>query len=276
VDEGQSWSRPKPLNDDDGTHIQFFPSVDVAPSGAVHVMWGDMRDDPNQVSYHIYYTRSDDGGETFGFENEELGLRAGDTRVSDFPSNPNRGFPFGLFIGDYFSLKATDEDAYMVWADTRLGEFGPTNQKIAFARQQSVPSPEIFLSPPAGPGGQEVTLQGFDFQPDLDVFVQLGDSTISQLRTDEDGGFTALLYMPITSEGSQTLTVFDESGNGASTSFFTEFGFGNIQELIEGLDERLAALDGLEDGGPGTAEAGTEPPLETPDAAVESPVASPG
>ena len=239
VDEGDTWTRPKRLNDDDGSHLQFFPSVDVSPSGAVHVMWGDMRDDPNHVSYHIYYTRSDDAGETFGFVNEDLGLSVGDTRVSDFPSNPNRGFPFGLFIGDYFSLAATDEDAYMVWADTRLGEFGPTNQKIAFARQRSVPSPEIFLSPPAGPAGQEVTLQGFDFQPDLGVFVQLGDSTISTLRTDDDGGFTARLYMPITSEGSQTLTVFDESGNGASTSFFTEFGFGNIQDLIEGLEERL-------------------------------------
>jgi hypothetical protein len=47
--------------------------------------------------------------------------------------------------------------------------------------------------------------------------------------------------MPITSEGSQTITVFDESGNGASTSFFTEFGFGNIQDLIEDLGDRLDA-----------------------------------
>ena len=44
---------------------------------------------------------------------------------------------------------------------------------------------------------------------------------------------------PITSEGSQTISVFDESGNGASTSFFTEFGFGNIADLIEELDARV-------------------------------------
>jgi hypothetical protein len=242
ADQGDTWTRPLRLNDDDTDHLQFFPSVDVDANGSVHAMWGDFRDSPTQTSYFIYYTRSDDGGETFGFENEELDLHVGDTRVSDFPSNPNYGFPNGLFIGDYFSLAATEEEVYMVWADTRLGEFGPTNQKIAFARQEAVPQPEIFISPPAGPAGQEVDLQGFDFQPELDVFVQLGDSTISTLRTDRDGGFTARLFMPITSEGSQTLSVFDESGNGATTSYFTEFGIGNIRDSIDDLTVRLDEL----------------------------------
>ena len=239
TDGGTTWSRPRVLNDDDTEHVQFFPSVDVSPDGAIHVMWGDMRDDPHQTRFHVYYTRSDDGGETFGFVNEELDLRSGDTRVSDFASNPNYAFPRGLFLGDYFSITATEEDVHLAWADSRLGEFGPINQKIAVARTAAVPSPELFISPPSGPGGQEVTLQGFDFQPDMGVFVQLGDSTISNLRTDLDGEFTARIYMPITSQGSQTITVFDESGNGASTSFFTEFGFGDIRQLLEDLEQRL-------------------------------------
>lgn len=247
TDEAQTWSRPRVLNDDDTDHVQFFPSIDVDPEGTIHAMWGDMRDDPSQTRYHIYYTRSEDQGESFGFTNEELGLSVGDTRVSDFASNPNFAFPNGLFIGDYFSLVATEEDVHMVWPDARLGEFGPNNQKIAIARTEAVDSPEIFINPPSGPGGQEVTLQGFAFQPDLDVFVQLGDSTISTLRTNQDGEFSARIYMPITSEGSQTITVFDESGNGASTSFFTEFGFGNIAELIEDLGQRI---DGLESSDP--------------------------
>jgi hypothetical protein len=243
LDDGQTWSRPKVLNDDDTDHVQFFPSIDVGPDGAIHAMWGDMRDSPSQSRYHIYYTRSDDRGETFGFTSEELGLTVGDTRVSDFASNPNYAFPNGLFIGDYFSLAATEDDVHLAWPDARLGEFGPINQKIAVSRTSAIDSPEIFISPPSGPGGQEVTLQGFSFQPDLAVFVQLGDSTISTLRTDLDGEFSARIYMPITSEGSQTITVFDESGNGASTSFFTEFGFGNIGELLEDLNERIDALE---------------------------------
>ena len=176
-----------------------------SPDGTVHAMWGDMRDDMAQSRFNIYYTESEDGGETWGFEIPDLDTRAGDTRVTDFGSNPNRGFPGGRFLGDYFSLQATDDEVYMVWADTRLGEYGAPNMKIGFARQRSIPGPELFLSPSAGPGGQQVTLQGFGYQPEMNVFVQLGDSTVAMARTDETGMFTNVLYMPITSEGSQDL-----------------------------------------------------------------------
>jgi hypothetical protein len=138
-----------------------------------------------------------------------------------------------------------------------------------------VPQPEIFISPPAGPAGQEVTLQGFEFQPDLDVFVQLGDSTISTLRTDDDGGFTARLFMPITSEGSQTISVFDESGNGASTSYFTEYGIGNIRDSIEDLTERLDDLD-TGAGGSASDDGSTEPAPDASPAADASPAVAEG
>ena len=39
--------------------------------------------------------------------------------------------------------------------------------------------------------------------------------------------------MPVTSEGEQTLTAVDESGNLASTSFFTEYGIGNLRDENE-------------------------------------------
>ncbi len=201
TDEGQTWDRAIRLNDDDTAAPQFFPSIDVSPNGTVHAMWGDMRDDLAQSRFNIYYTASEDGGETWGFEIPDLDTRAGDTRVTDFGSNPNRGFPGGRFLGDYFSLQATDDEVYMVWSDTRLGEYGAPNMKIGFARQRSIPGAELFLSPPSGPGGQQVTLQGFGYQPDMNVFVQLGDSTIAIARTDETGQFTNVLYMPITSEG---------------------------------------------------------------------------
>ncbi len=256
-DDGLTWSRPKVLNDDDTDHVQIFPSIDVGPDGVIHAMWGDFRDSPSQSSYGIYYTRSDDRGETFGFSNDELGISVGDTRVTDFASNPNYAFPNGLFIGDYFSLTATEKDVHMAWSDSRLGEFGPINQKIAVARTEAVDAPEIFISPPSGPGGQEVTLQGFAFQPDMGIFVQLGDTTISTLRTNLDGEFSARIFMPITSEGSQVITVYDESGNGATTSFFTEFGFGNIADLLDDLGQRI---DGLESPAPAATDAAPADP----------------
>jgi hypothetical protein len=245
-DKGDTWSTPQRLNDDDGNALQFFPSVTVDPTGAVHAMWGDMRDDPAQTRYSIYYTRSDDQGKTWGFTDQQLGLTIKNTRVSDFASNPNLGFPNGLFLGDYFSIRASSpDDVYMVWADTRLGEYGGPNQKIGFARRQAVPGPEVYLSPASGPGGQQVTLQGFGYQPMMNVFVQLGDSTIATARTDRDGNFSSVLYMPVTSQGGQTLSAVDESGNLASTSFFTEYGIGDLRQDNQNLQDQLNRIQQL-------------------------------
>jgi len=234
-DGARNFSRPKKLNADETPRLQFMPSIAVSPKGVLHVMWLDMRDDKTQVRYNVYYTRSDDGGNTWGFELKDQGIKSGDTRVTDFPTNPNKAFPGGSFIGDYAAIKATDEDVYMVWPDARLGEFGGFNQKIGFARQRVIKQPEVFLSPSAGAGGQSVSLQGFNFQPDSTVFVLLGDSTIAATRTNLEGRFTTGFFMPVTGEGAQNLRVVDASGNLAGASFFTEFGFNNIQTLIKGL-----------------------------------------
>jgi hypothetical protein len=242
TDDGKTWTKAKRLNDDQADATQFFPSITVGPDGRVHVMWGDMRDDTAGTRYQIYYTESQDAGKTWGFDDPQLNIHSGDTRVTDFGSNPNRGFPAGRFLGDYFSIKAGGDEVYLVWADTRLGEYGAPNQKIAFARRKAVQAPSLFVSPPSGPGGQAVTIQGNGFQPDLGVFVQLGDQTIAVKRTDRDGNFQANVYMPVTSQGPQTLTVADESGNVATSSYFTEFGIGDIKSQYDDLVQRLEEL----------------------------------
>ncbi len=243
TDRARTWSSPVRLNDDEGSSLQFFPEVDVDPEGTIHVMWGDMRDDPIQTRYHIYYTQSKDAGRTWGFDLPELGIRDRDTRVTDFASNPNRAFPYGLFIGDYFSLAAAGEDVYMVWADSRLAEYGGVNQKIAFARRRAIRQPDIYVSPSAGAGGQSITIQGFNFQPDMNAMIQLQDAVIATARTNHEGRFTTGIYIPITGEGPQTIRVFDESGNMASTSFYTEFGFDNIEQLYTDLLEQMQELN---------------------------------
>ena len=139
-DYGNSWTNTK-INDDNTNRLQFFPSITSDPNGNLHAMWGDMRDDPSESKYHIYYSTSEDGGKTWT-EN---------SRVTDFPTNPNHAFPGGAFIGDYFTIAATEDEVYMAWPDGRLGEFGPQNQKIGFARKELMPMPSIFLSPPSGP-----------------------------------------------------------------------------------------------------------------------------
>lgn len=248
TDRGQTWDRPVTLNGDDTDHLQFFPSIATSPNGTLHVMWGDFRDDRAQTRYQIYYTTSEDGGDTWGFKDETLNIDTRDTRVSDFHSNPNKGFPGGVFIGDYFSIAASDEDAYLTWADTRLGEFGPVNQKIGFTRRAPIQSPEVFLSPPAGPGGQPVTLQGFNFQPDINVIIRVGGVAVATERTNELGRFTSQLFIPISGEGAHAVNVFDDSGNAATSSFFMEFGFDNVQETQELLADRIQGLEARIDG----------------------------
>ena len=57
TDEGQTWTRPTRLNDDDTARRSSSSRPSTwRPDGTVHVMWGDMRDDPAQTRYHIYYT----------------------------------------------------------------------------------------------------------------------------------------------------------------------------------------------------------------------------
>lgn len=245
-DQGKHWSLPRRLNQDESDRLQFFPALDVGPDAVIHVMWGDMREDPVETRYHIYYTRSEDGGQTWGFTDPELDLKVGDTRVTDYPSNPSKGFPYGLFIGDYFSLAATEGDAYLVWADTRLGEFGPTNQKIGFSRRRPIPAPEIFMSPAAGPGGQSVTVQGHNFQPDMNVFLQMGDTTVATARTNSEGRVTAQVFVPISGEGGHRIRLVDESGNMASSSFYMEFGFDTVRQLLDAQGETQRQLEGLD------------------------------
>ncbi len=242
TDRGDTWSRPKRLGGDDSDSLQFFPALAVDPKGGLHVMWGDMRDDPARTHYNIYYTESQDKGDTWGFDIKAQNIHADDTRVTDFPSNPNMGFRSGLFIGDYFNITATADEVYMVWADTRLGEFGGVNQKIAFARRRAIQAPSVFLSPPAGPGGQQVTLQGFNLQPNLNVFIQVGGETVTTERTNADGRFTSTLFIPVSGKGAQDVRVIDESGNVATASFFTEFGFGSIRDNQQSLDQKVQSL----------------------------------
>ncbi len=239
LDGGTTWDPGVQVNQDDSGKNQFFPQVAVSPDGTVHIMWGDQRDDPIGLKYHIYYTQSIDQGATFGFTIEEQGFTVPDTRVTDFPSNPMKGFPGGRFIGDYMGIVATDEDVFLVWPDTRLGEYGGYGQQIGFARKTAIEPPSLFLSPPSGSAGRTVDIQGFGFQPDSGIQLYVSGVITAQLRSDEDGQFQTSIYMPLTGEGPTEIRAFDETGNVATASFYTEFGFDSLQEQLQGIETAL-------------------------------------
>ncbi len=238
-DGGKTWIRPKRVNDDETVAFQFFPAVSVDPKGVVHIMWGDFRDDKSEKRFNIYYSRSEDGGKTL-IEN---------SRVTDFPTNPNLAFPQGAFIGDYFAIQAVQNDVYMVWADGRLGELGGYNQKIAFARSSSIRSSSIFITPPKGAGGKDVVLQGFDFQPDKEIFIEVSGVVVSSGRTDTDGKFSTRIFVPISGEGAHNIRVFDASGNVATASFYMDFGFDTIDNKLRSTVKDLQATLQVAPGG---------------------------
>ncbi len=257
LDGGTTWDPGVQVNQDASGNNQFFPQVAVSPNGTVHIMWGDQRDDPIGLKYHIYYTQSTDQGATFGFTLEDQGFTVPDTRVTDFPSNPMKGFPGGRFIGDYMGIAATDEDVFLVWPDTRLGEYGGYGQQIGFARKTAIEPPSLFLSPPSGSAGRTVDIQGFGFQPDSGIQLYVSGVITAQLRSDEDGQFQTSIYMPLTGEGPTEIRAFDETGNVAAASFYTEFGFDSLQEQLEGIETALGM----------TPEAESVPPADgTPEA----------
>jgi len=77
----------------------------------------------------------------------------------------------------------------------------------------------------------------------MNVVVQLQDSVIATARTNSEGRFTSSVYIPVTGEGAQTLNVFDESGNFATSSYYTEFGFGTIEQTFSDLLEEIRKLN---------------------------------
>jgi hypothetical protein len=262
LDKGQTWEAPVRLNADDTDRIQFFPSIDVGPDGTLHAMWGDMRDDPREARFHIYYSESQDQGATWGFVDEQIGLNVPEVRVTDFGSNTLRGFPGGRFLGDYFSLKASEDDVYLVWADTRLGEFQGPNQQIGFARKRAIAPPSLFLNPPSGDAGRDVAIQGFGFQPDSEITIDVGGISITNLRSNDRGEFQTNVYMPVTGEGARNVAAYDETGNVATASFYTEFGFDSIARELESLRAELGAEEPPPVAGAATPVAGATPVAE--------------
>jgi hypothetical protein len=210
---------------------------------------------------------------------EDQGLTVPDTRVTDFPSNPMKGFPGGRFIGDYMAIAATDEDVYLVWPDTRLGEYGGYGQQIGFARKTAIEPPSLFLSPPSGSAGRIVDIQGFGFQPDSGIQLYVSGVITSQLRTDDEGQFQTSIYMPLTGEGPTEIRAFDETGNVATASFYTEFGFDTLQEQLDAISSQLgmtpeAEASPVADGTPeASAEGGSEGSAE--DADVDEDIGTP-
>ena len=112
TNRGSSWSSPIRINDDPGTSAwQWFGTMSVAPNGRIDVIWLDTRDDPGTYLSSLYYSFSEDNGETWS-QNERLSTAF----------DPHVGWPQQNKMGDYFDMISDNEGVSLAWAGTFNGE----------------------------------------------------------------------------------------------------------------------------------------------------------
>ena len=115
-DGGVSWSDPVRVNDDPAGNEawQWFGTMSVAPNGRIDVIWNDTRNDPdnpNPTTSELFYSFSDDGGETW----------APNVPVS-LPFEHFVGYPMNEKLGDYYHMISDDVGAHVAYAATHNGE----------------------------------------------------------------------------------------------------------------------------------------------------------
>jgi hypothetical protein len=132
TDDGQTWSDPVIIDDDDPAQAftSFYPQMGVAPNGRVDVVWQDNRD---QHDYHfqVQYTYSTDGGVTW----------AHNVAVTDQPINFALGVSYNSDIRQPPGVASADQYATFGWADTRLGDDTTQTQDDFGATAQFAPLP---------------------------------------------------------------------------------------------------------------------------------------
>lgn len=106
-DFGRTWS-PNKLISPDGLRDDYFPWISVSKTGVIHVVWQSVKDNIGKV----YYTRSEDGGNTFISPDTVPGIKV----VYSSFSNVNFG-PTPKIAVDQNS----ENTIYIVWADDRTG-----------------------------------------------------------------------------------------------------------------------------------------------------------
>lgn len=128
-DQGTTWETPVVLNDE-GPFIgdQFFPWIEIDPSGRLHVVYLDSRhtdqqDNVTHGMFDAYYAYSEDDGDSWteirltpqSWDSDDDGL--------DRPSQ---------FIGDYLGMGVTEFTAWPFYTDTTNGDLDVYTNKIEY------------------------------------------------------------------------------------------------------------------------------------------------
>lgn len=113
TDQGQTWSAPLRINDDSPTQnaYHWFGTLSVAPNGRVDACWNDTRNSPDSSESELYYSWSDDGGNSWA-----------PNRPLSPPFNQSLGYPQQNKMGDYIQMVSLSEGACIAYTATFNGE----------------------------------------------------------------------------------------------------------------------------------------------------------
>ena len=124
-DNGDTWTTPIPVNQDDVVSYHWWPSVSVDANGTVNVIYLDRRNNPGTGLTDLFLSQSTDGGYTFT-----------DTQVTDVTASWQgiRFDPGFTYAGDYLRGVTQGTSLYASWPDVRNGDADVYSSRIDTAK----------------------------------------------------------------------------------------------------------------------------------------------
>jgi hypothetical protein len=121
-DGGSTWTNPLRVNDDNtpsDTSDQVLPWMETQGDGTIHIAWYDRRNDPMDLKWDIYYTNSNDGGQTFAV-NQKINLASFYTPLVWF----SQFAYWDSWMGEYLGLAVADYTVYLAYTSRVQDQFG--------------------------------------------------------------------------------------------------------------------------------------------------------
>jgi hypothetical protein len=244
IDGGNTWSSPFRINDDSpGNNAwQWFGTMAVAPNGRIDVIWLDTRDDPGGYDSQLYYSYSEDGGETFS-ANEAL--------TPAF--NPQVGWPVQQKMGDYIDMTSENGATHVAFAATFNNEEDVYYMRIThFPVRISLPNGPPALLPPDEPVAITVQIEngGETYVPDTGmVYYRYAGGDFESAPLTPAGGELYTATLPAPQCGQSPEYYFSAAGDLGSIVYLPEEGAeapyrADVGTLIVLLDDDFEADQG--------------------------------
>jgi hypothetical protein len=135
---GTNWSTPVRVNNDamNNGRDQWFPNINVDPSGGINIVFYDSRNPTTNDSAEVYYARSTDGGATFT-----------NVLISDhrFKPKPISGLAGG-YQGDYIGITSGNGNIWPFWCDDYSGIYQTWSTTITYT-PPPLPAHDIITGP---------------------------------------------------------------------------------------------------------------------------------